>query len=103
MADSADIAFAARLTVHEFLFEVMYANLANNAPDPLAYWDSFGSDLVERVQNRMYVPEGASVQGHDDLAVQTEAARVMRNFVEKTRNRVADIQRQKSRPGGHQR
>ena len=95
---SPEIAVAARITVHEYLLEVMYANLANNAAEPLAYWDSFGSDLIERTKSRMYVPKDADPsQGHDDLAVQTEAIRVMQNFVGKTRNRVVDLQGQKSR------
>ncbi len=81
----------ARLTIHEYLLEVMYANLAANAEDPAAFAEGFGNHLIERTKSRMAPPLDAHGFDRDfDAGVQRETVRMMREFAHRLREHVAD-------------
>lgn len=79
--------FAARLSLHEFLLEQLFANGMLGAPDPVGQWDTFSNGLIERIRTRSTAPaEGTS----DPLLIQAAATALAANFCAKVRAHLSD-------------
>ena len=85
------VQLAAKLTIHEYLLEVMYANLAASAEDPQAFARDFGDHLIERTRVRMPPPlEALGLDREFEADVRREMEAMMRLFVERMRLRVGE-------------
>jgi|GEM_PF-6384876 len=85
------VQLVARLTIHEYLLEVMYANLAVNAENPTAFAEGFGNHLVERTRSHMAPPlDSLGLDREFNAEVQRETVKMMQEFVRRMRDRVAD-------------
>ncbi|MBE0532432.1 MAG: hypothetical protein IH626_16530 [Rhodospirillales bacterium] len=85
------VQLVARLTIHEYLLEVMYANLAVNAEDPMAFAEAFGSHLIERTKSHMAPPlDALGLDREFNAEVQRETIRMMQEFARRMRERVAE-------------
>ncbi|MDX9862525.1 MAG: hypothetical protein RBS99_16585 [Rhodospirillales bacterium] len=81
----------ARLAIHEYLLEVMYANLAVNAEDPVAFAEDFGDHLVARTKSHMASPlDALGIDRDFNAEVQRETIRMMQEFARRMRERAAD-------------
>lgn len=90
------VQLVARLTIHEYLLEVMYANLAVNAEDPVAFAEAFGSHLIERTKSRMAAPlDSLGLDREFNAEVQRETLKMMTEFARRMREHVAE------QAGGH--
>lgn len=86
------VQLAARLTIHEYLLEVMYANLAANAEDPQAFVQGLGKHLVGRTQTRMAPPLAAlGLDREFEADVRREMAVMMKAFAERLEARAAEM------------
>lgn len=91
------VQLAAKLTIHEYLLEVMYANLAANAEDPRAFARDFGDHLIGRTRTRMAPPlEALGLDREFEADVRREMEAMMKLFVERMRLRVAETEEQGS-------
>lgn len=89
------VQLAARLTIHEYLLEVMYANLAANAEDPQAFARDFGKHLIARAKTRMAPPlEALGLDREFEADVRREMAAMMTGFAERMQARVAEMKEQ---------
>lgn len=85
------VQLVARLTIHEYLLEVMYANLAVNAEDPVAFAEAFGNHLIERTKSHMAPPlDALGLDREFNADVQRETIRMMQEFARRMRERVAE-------------
>jgi len=83
------VQLVARLAIHEYLLEVMYANLAVNAEDPTAFAEDFGNHLIERARTHMAPPlDALGVDREFNADVQRETVRMMQEFARRMRERV---------------
>jgi hypothetical protein len=73
---------AARLALHEFLLEQLFANGMLGAPDPLKQWDAFSIGLIERIQFRSTARQGST---EDLLLIQSLTAELAEDFCAKVR------------------
>lgn len=86
------VQLAAKLTIHEYLLEVMYANLVANAEDPAAFARDFGNHLIERSKSRMAPPlEALGLDREFEADVRREMEAMMATFAERLRARVAEM------------
>lgn len=86
------VQLAARLTIHEYLFEVMYANLAANAEDPQAFVQGLGKHLVGRARTRMAPPLAAlGLDREFEADVRREMESMMAAFAERLQARVDEM------------
>ena len=91
------VQLAARLTIHEYLLEVMYANLAADAEDPAAFARDFGNHLIDRARTRMAPPlEALGLDREFEADVRSEMEAMMKVFAERLRARVAEMAEQGS-------
>ena len=85
------VQLVARLTIHEYLLEVMYANLAVNAENPSAFAEAFGNHLVERTKSHMAPPlDALGLDREFNAEVRRETIKMMQEFARRMRERVAD-------------
>jgi hypothetical protein len=90
------VQLAARLTIHEYLLEVMYANLAANAEDPQSFVQDFGNHLIDRAKTRMAPPLAAlGLDREFEADVRREMESMMTAFAERMRVRVSEMVEQK--------
>lgn len=86
------VQLAARLTIHEYLLEVMYANLAVNAEDPTAFARAFGDHLIERTKGRMAPPlDALGLDREFEAEVRREMEAMMTAFAGRMRARVEEL------------
>lgn len=82
---SESVRFAARLSLHEFLLEQLYANAMLSVPDNLSAWDAFSTDLMNSIRTKAF----ATTLGNSDLlAIQAVAIALAENFAAKVRERI---------------
>ena len=83
------VQLVARLTIHEYLLEVMYANLAVNAEDPVAFAAAFGNHLIERTKSHMATPlDSLGLDREFNAEVQRETLKMMTEFSRRMREHV---------------
>ena len=85
----------AKLTVHDFLLEVYFANwVAGMSED-----EGRGvlNDLSERVRYRSRAPADAAADQDAAFQIQATAAEMMDEFAAKVRQRAADVRAQRTR------
>ena len=75
----------AKLTLHEFLLEVLYANWLNELPAGAGH--DLLNDLSERVRYRTYAPADQDADQDAMFEIQTSAAAMMDAFAVKVRRR----------------
>ena len=81
---------SARLVCHEFVLEVIFANLLAEQDEETA--ERVMSDLVDRVRNHSYIRDDATEEEAGRLfSIQEETVRVMERLVEKVRERTKNI------------
>lgn len=89
------VQLAARLTIHEYLLEVMYANLAATAEDPQAFIEDFAKHLIGRTRTRMAPPlEALGLDREFEADVRREMESMVTTFTERMRTRVAEMTEQ---------
>ena len=89
------VQLAARLTIHEYLLEVMYANLAATAENPQAFVEDFGKHLIDRTKTRMAPPlDALGLDREFEADVRREMESMMTTFAEHMRARVAEMTQQ---------
>lgn len=85
------VQLVARLTIHEYLLEVMYANLAANAEQPVDFAETFGDHLIARTRSHMATPlDALGVDREFNAEVQRETLRMMTEFARRMREHVVE-------------
>lgn len=87
--DEAMLQAYARLTTHEFMLEIMYANWFANLPEANA--KQISADLRSRMRRAYSSPDAAADVTNSDLRVAADAAVLADRFLDKVDRRAAEI------------
>lgn len=78
---------SAMLTLHEFLLEIAFANRFAQSGNPTTAFETFHTDLMDRIQYKMRVPDSA---GEQSLIAQKMAVKLAEKFCAEVAARMVD-------------
>ena len=87
------IELSARLTVHEFLLEILYARGFAAADDPTAALEAFRREFLDRVRHRSWARHPAPDHREDRTVeeIRMKSLTLAERFVEKVAERTNDL------------
>lgn len=82
---------SAALTLHEFLLEIAFANRFCQSGNPSAAFDTFRTDLMDRIQYKMRVRDSS---GEQSLIAQKMVGKLAETFCTEVAARMEDLQQE---------
>lgn len=90
--DQGTLQIAARITVHEFLLEILFARWIADQPNPLETAQKAGQEYLRLVRKESYpAPDVPVLSAEEKQILDEECVHVMERFVEKMCSRVESI------------
>ena len=94
------IEVSARLSVYEFLLEILCANLLSATPDPIGQTDKFAAGIIDRIKKPSTVAPGSPEAAPElSVAVKQREIEIVERFSERLKSRIRDVLKEQSR--GH--